>query len=114
MSGEPRELRVSDAPEGITKLRELIEAGGLPGVYLMVDGLVRVEKSPASARPGDVSLPMRAVPLTPPLAQLLIARHVDAQRLNIRGEWKPFVPSVATINAATSASDWEACQSSEE
>lgn len=101
-----RQLRVSDAPEGITKLRELIEAGGLPGVYLMIDGLVRVERSPVPLRAGDVTLPERAVTLTPALIQRLIAEHVDAQRLNSRAEWKPFVPSAATILAATAGCDW--------
>ena len=100
-------LRVATAPEQITKLRELIEAGGLPSVYLLGSDLVRVESSPPPVNADDLPLPVRAAPLTPPLAQRLIATHVDAQRLNTRNEWAPFVPSVATVNAATAGSDWQ-------
>ncbi|MBL8929144.1 MAG: hypothetical protein JNL54_03360 [Kineosporiaceae bacterium] len=101
------QLRVEDDPESITKLRELIDSGGLPSVYLMSESLVRIERSPSPHRDVDVTLPMRATPLDPPLVQLLVAQHVDARRLRNSGAWARYNPSIEHIKAATSGSDWQ-------
>lgn len=106
VGGTKPQLRVSSDPESITALRDLIEDGHLPEVYLMGDELVRVERSPSLSNRRDLTLPKRAVPLTPALTQRLIAENVDALRER-NGALVPFVPRAETIRAACAGSDWE-------